>query len=370
MPCKQVRIGNTAQCLAAWEAPSALVSSRAEGVERSTCSPCPYKPFMEPLSGTMRMEMYSRYGKATAAMVHMPAFHPVISTKQKPVRVQMDAARLAALVESVSLQNQSSSPSRFAAPIRPSPAFSAVSRQQRANNLKPSCVETPSPTHYSPKADLTHPRTVAGCRMHRVPTCPRGQIVTLGSCWSEGKLMCRFARKTATGEPLAKRPATQKTISLQDFQRTAVPTDLSPLPSSLYLRPNLSFSKQTPRKYPLNPTSQSEESPRSPETASRHVSSPYFDKMQGRRDMFIADQIDEIYDSHPEKVKLRTDICLLDYTKMTPRSGKRANVLPDSPDFPLLQQGYKAVLPHTHVPSIHMGKLAARPVTCSSFSAR
>ena len=241
------------------------------------------KAYMEPLSGTMRMEMYSRYGKATAAMVHLPAFHPVLSTKQKPVRVQMDAARLAALVETATLRNQSTSPSRSTLPIRPSPAFSTVSRQQRADNQKPSYVDAPAPTHYSPKADLTHPRSVAGCRMRMVPTCPRGQVVTLGSCWSEGKLMCRFARKTATGEPLATRPATQKTISLREFQRTAVQSDLSPVPSSLYLRPNLSFNKQTPRKYHFNPNSQAEESLSSAEiSTSRHVASPYFGKMQGR----------------------------------------------------------------------------------------
>lgn len=314
----------------------------------------------------MRMEMYSRYGKATASMVYMPNFHPVITAKQKPLRVQMDAAKLAALVESFAQQNQSASPTHSAASVKLSPAFSAVSRQQRANNLKPTYVDNPAPTHYSPKADLTHPRTVAVPRMKKDRTRPRGKLVTLGSCCSEETLTCRFALKTTTGGPLSKRPATQKTISLEDFQQKVVKTDPSPLPSSLRLRPNLSFSKQTPRKSPPNFMSEVSLDTSSP---ARHVSSPTFVKMQGRRDMFIADQIDEIYDSHPERLKMR-NICLLDYSKMTPRNEERTLLSPDSPDFPLLLKGYRVCLPHMHVPSVHMAKCASRPATSYSLSAR
>ena len=313
---------------------------------------------MDLWSGALRMEMYSRYGKATAAVMHMPVLRQGVQEKHKPVRVQLDNDKIAEMVQRVlQKEEETASPSKAKVQVRPSPAFTAVSRQQRADISTPSYVEAPGPAHYSPKADLTHPRSGARYRMQPVTTSPREKLVTLGSCYSPDTFICRFASKAATGKPLNKRPVVHRTISLRDFQRNANSTPLLPSRSALILRPNLSFTKQTPRKYQINTTSEFTDTSL---VSSRHITTADFGKMQGRRDMFISDQIDGVYDAQPEKFRVRTDICLLDFGKMTARSEKTTSKIPDSPAFPLLQQGYQVSHPHTRVPAVHMNKAPAR----------
>ena len=191
---------------------------------------------------------------------------------------------------------------------------------------------------------------------------------------SEDALICKYVQKAIDGRPIPKRdPSAPKRTVLFDEYRQAI-TDRGELfvntQSSAQI-PTVDFTKTSGRK----DTNQKDVCEARFESfnyfpgsysGSHRVPSTDFSKSTSRKDIFIANQVDEIYDYDVEKVKKRVDLGTVDFSKMSPRNVKLMEGGPESPDFPKLQIAYKRSLPRTHVKTFEIRKQTSRPETAKT----
>lgn len=257
-----------------------------------------------------------------------------------------------------------------------SAVFLSVSRTQRDHIYKQTNQENPAPNQYFPTQVLLRPRTAVNLAFRPPKTDPRPRRLTLGTCVSDETLICKFAQKAIDGRPLSRRNPSipQKTVLLGEYQaavteRTELFNQTAPAPKV----PVLDFSRQTPRT-DYNPKDVSEARFESynyfpePYTGAKRVPTTDFRKGLSRKDIFIANQVDEVYDYDPEQTKRRVNAGLLDFSKLSPRSQQRPPIGPESPDFLKLQHAYYRSLPRTHVKSFSIAKQISRPSTAKTVA--
>ena len=334
---------------------------------------------MEQISEAMHMPMYSRYGKAQASFVNIPVISPRRALhKPKPHRQQMDSVtatqgKIATIIQQMMTYEEQKQDSQLRHGKKTlSAAFLTVSRQQRDQTQKPTNTETPGPTKYYPNEALIRPKTTNNHRMRVPTTSPRPRILPLAPCLSEGNLTCKYAKKAYHGVIVGKGqspPPGTHTVPAEEHHKgpTDEEADLAAT-GQLSSARTFSFEKQTPRKgIGMMTVSDSRFDTINhfpvPYTGSKRVYTADFRKATSRKDMFVADQVDGVYDTHPERCKARTDVCLLDYSKMSPRVSVSPKFVPESPNFDRIEKGYQLVLPRSHVAKVNIGKMSPRPGT-------
>ena len=255
-----------------------------------------------------------------------------------------------------------------------SAVFLSVSRGQREHIYKQTIQDNPAPNQYFPTQTLVRPRTAVNLAFRPPQTIPKPRRLTLGSCVSDETLICKFAQKAIDGRPVPKRisSAKQRTVVLSEYQAAVTErTELFSLTLPANKVPVVDFSRQTPRgstnakdvcearfeSFNCFPDSYS---------GSKRVPTADFRKAISRKDFLIANQVDEMYDYDSEQIKQRTNVGLLDFTKMSPRSHNKPVLGPESPDFLKLQHAYYRSLPRTYVKSFNIAKQISRPDTAKT----
>lgn len=334
---------------------------------------------MQELKDAMDMPMFSRYGKAQATFlsVHIPGVRR--APKPPPPRQKLEDVTntqndLIEALDEVTKELESEAKVKKQRKQPQSAVFLAVSRGQRDHIYKQTSQDNPAPNQYFPTQVLVRPRTAVNLAFHPPQTIPKPRRLTLGSCVSDETLICKFAQKAIDGRPMSKRdPSAQlKTVNLSDYRAAVTErTELFSLTLPASKVPVVDFARQTPRGN-TNPKDVCEARFESfncfPEnySGSKRVPTADFKKAISRKDFLIANQLDEIYDYDSEQIKQRTNVGLMDFTKMSPRSHHRPRIGPESPDFLKLQHAYYRSLPRTYIKSFYIAKQTSRPETAKS----
>lgn len=239
---------------------------------------------------------------------------------------------------------------------------------------KPTNQDDPAPNQYFPSQTLVRPRTANNFTLQPPRTTSRSRRVTLGSCVSEDALICKYVQKAIDGHPIPRRDPTapRKTVLLDEYQQAVTEHgELFVNTETNVQVPVLDFSRVSGRKQHTHKDvceARFESFNYFPESysGSRKVPSTNFSKSTSRKDIFVANQVDEIYDYDMEKVLKRVNLGTLDFSKISPRSTKPPEAGPESPDFPVLQHAYKRSLPRTYVKTPNIQKQTSRPGTAKT----
>ena len=197
----------------------------------------------------------------------------------------------------------------------------------------------------------------------------------LSSCVSEQTFTCKYAQKAADGTSIEKTEGKgQKQVPLSEYEKALTAREVevkdSYYPEATTKPPSFRISKQLPRKTAI-PSESSEERFSMIDyfptvyTGSKRVKTPNFEQTLGRRDIFVSDNLDEIYDYHFECTRDRSNSGVPIFSKMSPRHLPSAHPAPESPAFEKILKGIVKVLPRTHVPTLNMMTLTDRPDTAA-----
>lgn len=325
------------------------------------------------------MPMYSRFGKSQASLTDLallekgrPKRDPPKNTKiSSVISTQKDLEKTLAQVAAELAADSREEKSKKIQSSH-SAVFLAVSREQRDWTAKLS--DAPPPTHYTPNLKWVKPKTGRNIQLRPTTTLSRPRQVLLSSCVSEQTFTCKYAQKAADGAAIGK-PGGKglKQVPLSEYEKALtareVETKDSYYPETSLRPPTFRISKQLPRK--ANPPSESSEERFNTldfptvYTGAKRVKTPNFEQSLGRREMFISDNLDEIYDYRFEYTRDRSNSGVPNFSKMSPRHLPPATTVPESPSLEKILKGLNKVLPRTHVPTLNMMTLTQRPDTAA-----